>query len=324
MAKKRKKSKKSEDEHGVKGVDDQLDELFEETWSDVEARSFDEVPDATYQTRLLAAVINNAQSSGRLQCSWEYLIIEGDQRGRHIFIHQGLDTEDGIAYFKGSLARLGHEEPTSKKELKATLEEAIEAPTYAAIRLSTKRKKIEGVLQEIQNKRIIKALDSDEVEDDFGEDELTPTMTASPSEEEPELGEEGEPTWEKGDLVKVKIDGEHYEGKIRKIKKNTADIKFDDGDEDTFPLDELESVTEEKAEEPEPESKPEEPPCKLVNSKFTPSDRRTLKKLAKENDFNPDDYDSSAELLCEVGDYCGLSGKFKSPAILIKAIQNAE
>jgi len=309
---KKRKEKKLDDEHGTKDVDEQLDELFEETWDGIEPRSFEEVPDATYQSRLLAARINNAKSSGRLQCSWEWLIVEGEYRGRHIYIHQGLGTEDGVAYFKGSLTRLGYEEPESKEKLIEILEEIVEGPTYAVIRLSTRKRKVEGELQEIQNKRIIKALDSDEVEDDFEESELAPTLADSPPSEESS-------DWEKGDRIKTEIDGESYEGKIKSIKETTAVVTFDDGDEFPVSLDQLEEVEVEK----EKEGK-KEPSCELSNKKFTPTDRRTTKKLAKKHDFNPDDFDNSADLLCEIGDYWGMSGKFKSPAVLIKAIQGNE
>jgi len=308
MAKKRAK-RKSPDEHGVQSVDEQLDELFEGSWDEVEARSFEEVSDGTYQTKLLGATINNAKNSGRLQCSWEWIIIEGEFKGRHIFAHEGLNTEDAIGYFKGSLARLGYEAPESKKKLKNTLEQLVEGPTYAVLRLSTRKRKVDGEVQEIQNKRIIKALDSDEVQDDL--ETSTGDSSVTTSEEE---------AWEKGNRVKVKLDGQFYEGEIKKIKEDTADIEFDDGDKLSIALDELEETD---SAEPEPEPAEVEAGCELTSKKFEPVDRRTLKKLAKKHDFNPDDYDNNGDLLCEIGDYCGLSGEFKSPTVLIKAIKES-
>ena len=108
-SKKAKKAKKQEETTEPSGsIDEQLDEVFQEAWEDVDPKSFDELPDANYETRLLAALINNAQSSGRLQCSWEAIVLGGEQKGRHIFKHDGLDTEDGLAYFQGNLAKLGY------------------------------------------------------------------------------------------------------------------------------------------------------------------------------------------------------------------------
>jgi len=331
MSKKSKKSKKSrrkkseeeapEGGFTEKSIDEQLDEVFDDTWDDIEPRSFEELPDGTYQTRVLAAVINNAQSSGRLQCSWELIVVEGDHKGRHIFIHQGMDTEDGIAYFKGSLGRLGYDEPKSKKELVSTLREIVGGPTYCVVRLSTRKRKIQGELQEVQNKRFVKALDSDEVDDDFEDEELTPTMGAVPADldSEPEPGKPEEEEWSKGDQVKVKIEGEHYEGAISKLKEETALVKFDDGDLLEIPFEDLEEVKGEK----ETPAAAELPPCELSIKKLTPSDRRAALKLAKEHDFKVDDFDIKADLLCEIGDYCGLTGKFKNPVALIKAIKVA-
>lgn len=45
--------------------------------------------------------------------------------------------------------------------------------------------------------------------------------------------------WAKGDRVLVEIDGEDYAGTIKKIKDDEAKVKFDDGDVDTYPLDDL-------------------------------------------------------------------------------------
>ena len=45
MAKKRKKQADANvDEHGQQDVDSQLDEIFEASWDEVEAKTFEEVP----------------------------------------------------------------------------------------------------------------------------------------------------------------------------------------------------------------------------------------------------------------------------------------
>jgi len=368
--KKRKKAKAKRQEETTEpagSIDEQLDEVFEEAWEEVDPKSFDELPDGNYETRILAAVLNNAQSSGRLQCSWENIVLGGEFKGRHIFKHDGLNTEDGLAYFQGNLARLGYDKPKTKKELIALLEEIVDAPTYVLIRLSTRKRKVEGVLTEIQNKRFIKALDSDEVEDEFDEDELTPTGTAgdltedswskgdevqtdidgttytgtikSVDEEEQtarvhfEDGDKldiafdkleevsdgngnGEPSFEKGDRVSAEIDGTTYEGTIKKIKDDTATVKFDDGDVETKDFGELTKLGE--------EASSEEPSCSLPEkAKLTSPERRTVNKLAKDDDFDPDNYDTKTQLLCEIGDYHGLSGEFKNATALLKAIKEA-
>jgi len=405
------KKAKAKDEHGLGSVNEQLDSVFEESWEGVDAYTFDETPDGSYPSKLVGANINNAKSSGRLQCSWEWIIVSGDNKGRHIFIHQGLNTEDALAYFKGSLARLGYEEPSTKKKLLATLEEMVEGPTYAVVRLATKKKKnSDGDMVEQQNSRIIKALDSDEVEDELDEDAVATEDSVEPDAEETEAEseEEGE-DWAKGDRCVVDIDGKDYPGKIKKLKgDDDALVKFDDGDEQEIALDDLkeeeaeeteeepeaEAEEEETEEEPEAEAEEEEaeeegeawakgdrclvdidgkdyagkitkiddenanvtfddgdkqvididdlkeeeaeeeaeeegeeeeevPPCELKSKKLSSAEVKETNKLAKEYSFAPDDFDSSAKLLCEIGDYSGLSGKFKNPAALLKAIKAA-
>lgn len=364
--KKLKKAKRAKEATKSSGtIDEQLNEVFEEAWDGVDPKSFDELPDGNYETRLLAALINNAQTSGRLQCSWEAIVLGGDQKGRHIFKHDGLDTEDGLAYFQGNLAKLGYEKPKSKKALVKLLEEMIDAPTYVLIRLSTRKRKVEGELTEIQNKRFIKALDSDNVEDEFEEDELTSTMGSAEEGEDnwskgdevqtdldgttyagtiksidddaqtacvhfedgdeldidldklEEIPEGEEPTFEKGDRVSADIDGTTYEGTIKKIKGDSATIEFDDGDTEDKDLDELTKLEEKTG------ATEESPVCSLSKEKLTPPERRTVNKLAKTDEFDPDNYDSKAQLLCEIGDYHGLTGKFKSPSHLITAIKKA-
>ncbi len=289
----------------------------------------------------------------------------GESKGRHMFKHDGLNTEDGLAYFQGNLARLGYDKPKTKKELIALLEEIVEAPTYVLIKLSTRKRKVEGVLTEMQNKRFIKALDSEDVTDEFKEDELTSTMGAVEATEEDswskgddvqtdldgttysgtiksidedaqtalvkfedgdkldidldklEVIPEEEPGLEKGDRVSCDIDGTTYEGTIKKVKGDSATIEFDDGDTEDKDLDELTKL-EEKTGESE-----ESPPCSLSKEKLTPPERRTVNKFAKTDEFDPNNYDSKAQLLCQIGDYHGLSGQFKSPSDLITAIKKA-
>lgn len=370
--KKSKKVKKQKEEttEPSGSINEQLDEVFEEAWDDVDPKSFDELVDGNYETRVLAALLNNSKTSGRFQCSWEAIVLGGESKGRHIFKHDGLDTGDGLAYFQGNLAKLGYEKPKSKKALIKLLEEIVDAPTYVLIRLSTRRRKVEGEIVEIQNKRFIRALDSDSVDDEFEEDELTSTMGVvdmkednwskgdevqtdidgttysgvikSIDEEDQTarvLFEDGDKLdiplddleevssnskggtddipFEKSDRVEVEIDGTDYAGKIQKIKGDSATIEFDDGDVEKHDLSELTKLEEHG-------DKEELPPCSLPKGeKLTSTERRTVNKFAKDDEFEPDHYDSRTQLLCEIGDYHGLSGKFKSAAALIKAIKKA-
>jgi len=361
MAKKLKKSKKSSDIEST--LDEQLDEMFDDSWEDIDPVSFEDVPDDNYVTRILAAVLNNSKQSGRLQCSWEFLILQGDYAGRHVYKHAGLDTEEARGYFKGDLARLGYDqEVKSKEELLELLEEIIEAPTYVMIKVVTTKKKVDGEKREYRNVRIGRVLEPDEVEDEFLEDEISddsqeeewgkgdkvlvdidgtdypgkikklnkgeahvlfedgdsgdyPLEELKAPEEEPE--EELE-EFKKGDRVEADIDGTAYPGKVTKIKGDQISITFDDGDKDIFDASDVTKLEEE--EEEEEEEKGEEEGCSLINTKVSVKNKKAILKLAKVDKFDPDDFDTMADLLCEIGDYNGLEGKYKTVGALIKAI----
>jgi len=51
--------------------------------------------------------------------------------------------------------------------------------------------------------------------------------------------EPDEPEFEKGDRVSAEIDGEAYEGAVKKVKDDEAVVLFDDGDKQTIDLDDL-------------------------------------------------------------------------------------
>ena len=143
-----------------KSVTKQLAEL--EGWEDTPEKSFEDVEPGKYQVKIGAATLNNAKSSGRLQVSWELTIVNGNFSGRKLFKHDGLDTEDGRSYFRGSLAKLGHEWPDNPKELIGVLEELLD--TFASVTVR-KRKDSDGISVYFD-----KALDSDDVENELSED----------------------------------------------------------------------------------------------------------------------------------------------------------
>lgn len=390
-------------------VDEQLSAMFDDSWGNSQPKEFVDVPNGTYQTRIIAAFVNNAKSSGRLQCTWEMVILDGEQRARHLFKHDGLDNEDSIGYFKGTLSTLGYDEPADSDALKATLAEIVEAPTYAVARVSSKKRKVDGEMVTRSNTRIIRALDSDDVTDDLEEEDLASFIQDyDPAEEmEPAASEEdladGDIVYEKGDRVTKDFDGEAYAGTITRMKGDSATIKFDDGETLTVSVDELSPedpaaiddgdgeagesgnivyekgdrvtkdfdgetyagvITRMKGEdqatvkfdddevatvdvselspeenddpdadagEPEPEPDADDPDAAVQEPetslkkgvKVTAAQEKVLDKLARKLGFNPDDYPTWEGLLCELGDYCGLSGEFSVVNGLIKQIQEA-
>lgn len=179
MAKDRKKNNAAAEEHGTKSsVVEQLKQLGE--WGETDEIQMGELPDGRYQVKILSATVNNSKSeSHRLQVSWDLLVLNTKERGRHIFKHSGLDDMTQRGFFRGELARLGVEWPPTPDKLADELEDLKE--TFASVSLRTKGE--EG--KERQYANFDKALDSADLEDgdisgkegDKKEDEDKPSDT---------------------------------------------------------------------------------------------------------------------------------------------------
>jgi hypothetical protein len=308
-ATKKKTSRKSSagDEHGQVDISSEL-EALDEYWEDVEEQSMEDVPDGKYQVKIDAAVINNSKSSGRLQCSWTMTIVSGKHKGRKLFKHDGLDDESQLGWFRGGLARLGLEWPGSARDLPDTLDEAVD--TYAEINARTK------VGSEYQNVYFNKALDDDAVDaeelEEWTDDDV----------EDDGGGNDGE--WSVGDRCIVEIEGDEYAGEINGIEGDKVSIAFDDGDEGEHSIDELMA---EEGDEDEPEEEPEGDDAAVTvtfdDSKITATNKKKVDALAKKNEFDPDDYDTSVDLLCDLAEHLSVEGEFKSCASLLKACADA-
>lgn len=144
---------------------------------------------------------------------------------------------------------------------------------------------------------------------------------------EPEV-EEDEP-WAKGDECQVDIDGTMYNGKIKSIKDDVAKIVFDDGDTDSYPLDDLveieaeESEETEEAEETEETAEGDELKLAFEEDMITEALQTKIEKLSKDHEFNPDDYENYKDLLIDIGEYLDIGGEFKTPKEIIAAISKS-
>jgi len=273
----------------MNSLDEALDKMFEDYWGDSEPRDYQEVSNGRYSCKVVGMVLNRSQSSGRLQCSWDCVVLEGEYRARHIFKHDGLDTENGVSFFKGTLGRLGYEVPGSKKEIYKVIKEILEGPTYVLLQVSTRKRKSQdtGEVREFSNKKIIKALDANEVVDDLSEDESAALLGA--------------------DSMDNDVDAEESSGS--KNKKNQRSARDNDNNDSDF----TENGEEDKT------------PVVSLKGKLSKEERKLVLKLAKESDsaFDPNNYASSEDLLCDLADYHGLMGRFTEPAKLIRRVVKA-
>ena len=180
---------------------------------------------------------------------------------------------------------------------------------------------------------VVKCDDGDTVKD-ISTDEIR-----AESEPEDDLTEDpadpDEPTeLSKGDRVTVMLNedsepdedaGETYAGKIIKVDNEEATVKFDDGEKLTLPLEALSPEEGEPAADPDDDDPADTPEVKL---KFKGEDlkgdqKKKIKTLAKEHDFDTDDYDDLSALAADIAEFFGVSGSFKSAAKLLTAIDEA-
>ncbi len=188
------------------------------------------VEDGRYIAKLIGAVIKvSATEKAWKHLEWLWEILEGDAEGENIYKRTGLETEDNIMFFIRDLARLDVDtdslEIDSEKDIEELMEALVEEGVIARLRTRT----VDSGFQNVYIDKLI--------EDYSGgtEEEKTP--------------EEEEPDWSKGDKCSVAIDGEDYEGVIKKVKDDVVTIKFDDGDTDDYELSELQAVEEESKNE---------------------------------------------------------------------------
>jgi hypothetical protein len=334
----------------LKGLDD---------WGDTPEKSFDKVDPGKYQAKIEAAAINNAKSSGRLQVSWELTIINGDFQGRKLFKHDGIDTVEGRSFFRGTLAKLGHEWPDDPEDLPEVLEELLE--TYVAVTVRNRKDDEDNI-----NIYFDKALDSDDVEDNLGEDQ-----DAGADEDDSDDDEKKSKKAKKDKSSKKRSkdedddDPDEDEDDKDSKKKSKKDKKSKDDDDDPEEDDtaeytaediremskkELKSLVKENElkvdctedvediqaaviaelgldEGGKDDDKPEEIECEVTfKDKDVTADKKMKKKfikLAEEAELDPEDYDKLTDMIVELAEHHGISGSFKKPQKLLDAIIEA-
>lgn len=93
--------------------------------------------------------------------------------------------------------------------------------------------------KDLSNKILEEALDLDTLVQVPSYEELKKEFEGGAVEDEDDDTGKDDDNWKKRDRVVVEIDGEDYAGVIKSIGDDEATIKFDDGDVDTYPLDDL-------------------------------------------------------------------------------------
>lgn len=201
-----------------------------------------EVEDGRYLAQVTSAEITESQSSGRLQVSWKYVIVDGEYKDQAIYNYDGIESLENQKWFALKMSRkFGYDMDSLEDELEDILKEITKEKPLAKIRVVTKG--------EFQNVYVDKVLGKKE-DENGGEEETEET------EETVNL--------EVGMDVSFKFKGEEMEGEIVRIRESEGKVlvKTEDGKKVWVAGDDvtvLEEESEAEEEETEEEEVPEEP-----------------------------------------------------------------
>lgn len=103
---------------------------FDEDYEEVEAPSYDDVPDGKYQVRIDRVSVGESQA-GDPMIKWNLLVISGQHSGRRIF-KNAVVTHKSLPFVKGDLQKLGLKLPKFSElpnHLETLLDQTLEVTT---------------------------------------------------------------------------------------------------------------------------------------------------------------------------------------------------
>lgn len=288
------------DEHGTKDMDSILEELDDGGWGETEEQAFGDVPDDLYICKINKAAIAPSKNSGRLQVGWDLIIISGETtgdqfKGRHIFKYDGIDNPDSRGWFRSGLTRLGVDWPASAKELPNTLETLLD--THCEVRAKTK----EG--NDRQNYYFNRAVDDAEVPQDVEEPAVeTPAPKPKAAAPKPVPKPVAKP---------AAAPAAKPAPKPKPAPAPAPEPEADEGEPDDVPADD--------------DTAPSDDPSVNLNfeGEIDLAIRKRIVAAGVSQGFDPKDYDSRADLLCDVAEHVGISGDYEDPETLTAEVEAA-
>ncbi len=271
---------------------------MQENWeAGLEESGFTDVPAGIYSLQLQSAELRQSENSGNWMFMRKHLITEGEFAGETVVDFMTLEGERSPFFCKMWIEQMGMEAPAKFTEVPTTVEEMVENhPKYTGqvvvsdegytnVRI---KKLLEGesALDEIESSsdwdvdhRVVVQFDGEpyagvitsvddgsaDVTFDNGDEETVALDDLEPEEEEETQEEEEEASvFEEGTRVVATIDGEEYAGEITSLDEDSAEVTFDDGDEQSVPYTDLKLEEEEEAEEPAVDEEEEEQRAELL------------------------------------------------------------
>ena len=245
---------------------------FEKTFKTAKKRAHEEgfgndLPDGKYKARLESCTLAEAQSSGRLQVDFAFVIMAGELKGEKVHKYACVETEDDQVWFARDLKRFGIEAPETADELEEVVKLLDDAKPELTISIKTKDS---GQFTYI-----------DKVHSDTEAGDLSGENGADEEDAEPEEDDDSEE--EKDDDTAVEIgmevvfkseSGKDRKGKVIKILEKEESVKVKTEKGNTYTV-KLEDISIPEAEE-DGEEQEEQEEVKVKKSK--PSSVKKYKK----------------------------------------------
>lgn len=213
-----------------------------EAWGkakDEAGKGFVDIPPGVYNFQLIGAEITES-SNDWLHVAFRFACIsEGEFLGE-TFVHRcGLEKEESLPFLVRDLQRLGVDTEDVELSSLDDLEPVLEDLTSGAPCIRGKLVE-SGEFTNLRIQRLLE-LDDDEIPEYTVGGERASFPGGNDAEEENEADDPpaSDDEIEVGDRVSADFDGDEYEGVVEKISGDKASVKFDDGDEDKFALDDL-------------------------------------------------------------------------------------
>lgn len=319
--------KKDKADHGTKDISARLKEL--EDWDDTEEDSgFKDFPKrSTQQIKFEKASVGEVKSNPeKIQITLESVVASGEFKGRKLYSRLGLTDPEQRARTRGTLAKLGIDWPKASKlpGVVAELEGTFAQATVAAAD--------DGGMPACW---INKAID----EDDITEDEDEDTEDEKPKKKAKDEDDDDEKPKKKGKSESDDDEDEDDDEKpVKKAKKkdddDDDDDEEDDDEEDEAPKKKKKAADEDEDDDEKPAKKKkadddeddedDKVECGFADEDLDEDQIEKIKKLAKKNDFKAKQYTSMTDLLGDIAEFKGVSGKFKSYKKLMAALKEAE
>ena len=231
-------------------------------WTDAPDNS--DLPEGVYSMIIQSAEVKRTKTSGKLRATFQFVVAEGEHEGASQYDGFMLDGDSpvGMSMLKQLISKLGYEVPEDFSDVNDVLNDITNANPLVSGEVKRK-----GDFTNVRVLELLEAADgSDEGATDDDDDDAVEDTDGAEDDEAGEEAEEGEEEGEEeseddeveevelavGVAVSLEVEGDTYQGAVKKIRKNgNVDVETDEEVFEDVEPDLLTIVTEEGEEEGE-------------------------------------------------------------------------